>query len=289
MNRALAVVVVVWCLSSAQAAAQSCPDDLDARRVAVAGGSITEIIYALGMQSQLVAVDRTSNYPEAATRLPSIGYVRAVSAEGLLSLDPTLVLGEHDTGPLEVVAQVRNAGVPVVVIPEVHTVDGIFAKVDCVATIMGAPSAAVTALKASMQDQVQQIQSVIADTKPRVAVLLSLADGVPTGGGTATSADGVLAMAGAENVLAGFEGWKPISLEAMAASDPQYIVMPDRGLVAAGGRNAVRAHPSIALTQAGQADRIIGIDGMSLLGFGPRTLGAAVELARAFKAGPAGQ
>ncbi len=252
---------------------------LDTSRIAVAGGSITEIIYALDMGESLVAVDRTSNYPPAATRLPSLGYVRAVSAEGLLALNPTVVLGEHDIGPVEVVAQIRQAGLPVVVVPEVHTVDGIFAKVACVAAAIGAPAAALRSLHQRLQEQRQRLPAAPAAGPVKAAILLSLEDGVPTGGGVETSAHGVLTMAGAENVFAAFKGWKPVSLEAMAASDPDVLIMPKRGIKAAGGREAVLAHAAVRLTRAGREQRLIGVDGMSLLGFGPRTLDVALQLA----------
>ncbi len=286
MNNYLAVCVLVLLTARTFAApeAGSCPTrDLDASRVAVAGGSITEIIYALGAQDKIVAVDRTSNFPQAATRLPSIGYVRAVSAEGLLALNPTLVLGEHDMGPGEVVEQVRKAGLPVVVLPEVHTVQGIYEKVACIAQIMDAQANAVAKLRDAMDGMVHQLQVDKGGERPRVGILLSLADGVPTGGGRDTSAHGVLTMAGANNVFAGFSGWKPISLESMAESDPEFIVMPVRGIEAAGGREAVLAHPSVRLTKAGKNARIIAVDGMTLLGFGPRTLVAARDLAQQFK------
>ncbi|MEO0425502.1 MAG: ABC transporter substrate-binding protein, partial [Pseudomonadota bacterium] len=113
----------------------------DASRIAIAGGSLTEIVYALGEEGRIVGADRTSNFPSQALELPQIGYVRALSAEGVLSLKPTLVLGEHDMGPPEVIAQLERTGVSMVRVPEVHTPAGIVAKVRCVATVLGVPEA----------------------------------------------------------------------------------------------------------------------------------------------------
>ena len=109
----------------------------DPSRIAVAGGSITEILYFLGEESRIVAVDITSNFPEAATSLPSIGYVRNLSAEGTLSLNPTLVLGEDDMGPQEILDQLKATSIEVVRIPENHSSDGIIEKIYCVGTIIG--------------------------------------------------------------------------------------------------------------------------------------------------------
>ncbi|MEM9103064.1 MAG: ABC transporter substrate-binding protein, partial [Pseudomonadota bacterium] len=90
----------------------------NASRIAVAGGSITEIIYFLGEEHRIVAIDRTSNFPEAAKKFPSVGYVRNLSAEGLVSLKPSLILGEHDMGPLEVLELVKKTGVETITVAE---------------------------------------------------------------------------------------------------------------------------------------------------------------------------
>ncbi len=251
----------------------------DASRVVIAGGSLTEIAYELGIEHRVVGVDRTSNYPPAATELPSIGYVRTLSAEGLLSLDPTLLMGEHDMGPDEVVTQVANAGLQVVRVAQSLTAADIRAKVDCVATVMGAPTAAADALAARLAGQADALNQVQTDRAPRVAVLLTLGEAGPVGGGADTSAQNMLDMVGAQNVFGGFEGWKPISLEAMARSNPEYLVLTQRAVDGAGGIDKVLSHPGIRLTDAGRSQALIVFDGMSLLGFGPRTLATAVDLA----------
>ena len=117
--------------------AQLCLEADDHSRVTAAGGSITEIIYFLKSDEKLVAVDVTSNYPMEAKELPSIGYVRALSAEGILSLNPSVIIGEDDMGPIEVIDQIKKSGVPIVAIAENHSIEGIIEKVRCVATIIG--------------------------------------------------------------------------------------------------------------------------------------------------------
>ena len=119
---------------------QSCQKAKDASRIAVAGGSITEIIYFLGEQSRIIAVDRTSNFPPEAGETPSVGYVRNLSSEGLLSLKPTLVLGENDMGPEEVLTQLRATSVETRKVNEKHTSQGIVEKIRCVSSILGVTS-----------------------------------------------------------------------------------------------------------------------------------------------------
>ena len=296
----------------------------DASRVAVAGGSLVEILYALGEQRHIVAVDRTSNYPEAAKKLPQIGYVRNISAEGLLSLEPTFVLGEHDTGPPEVVEQLARLGVDMLLVPEQFSVAGIRAKIRCVAAAMGA-DAAGEALAASLlagvvglredtpgqvaggniatRDMAGKVAGQAAGhvagnvagvagnvagkaaPRPRGVVLLGLREGAPIAAGFNTSGQGLLSMAGAVNLM-DFEGWKPVSVEVMAAAGPEFIVIPNRGVQMAGGLQALLEHPALRLTPAARQRRIIAMDGMAMLGFGPRTVRAAAELRARLRANP---
>ena len=253
----------------------------DASRIAVAGGSITEILYFLDQQDRIVATDTTSNYPPEALSRPSVGYVRSLSTEGLLSLDPTLVLGEHDMGPPAVLNQVAAAGVAVVTVPESHDAAGILEKIRCVAQVVGVEAAGARAIDEKLEPVLDALQQVAEEAvgRPRVAVILGLRDGVPLGAGANTSGHGLVEMAQAENVFADFEGWKPVSMEALVHADPEYIIVPERGVDDAGGADALLAHPGLKLTTAAREGNLIAMDGMSMLGFGPRTLGAALELA----------
>jgi len=249
----------------------------DASRIAVAGGSLVEILFALGEQDRIVAVDSTANYPEAATALPQIGYVRNLSAEGLLSLSPTLVLGEHDMGPPAVVEQLAGVGIDLLHVPERFDSDGIAAKVRCVAAAVGAAERG-EALVAELLAGYRGGEAAGKGSASSAIVLLGLRNGVPVAAGRNTSGDGLLAMAGAQNLLTAFEGWKPVSVEAMAAAAPEVIVIPERGIEDAGGIDALLDHPALRLTPAARHRRVIAMDGMAMLGFGPRTLAAADRL-----------
>ena len=253
----------------------------DASRLAIAGGSITEIVYFLGEERRIVATDTTSNYPPEALDYPSVGYVRNLSTEGLLSLAPTLILGEDDMGPPAVLAQLAETGVEVVRLPEVHSIDGIVAKIRCVATVLGVGQRADDAIRRELGDTIETLSGIAAAAgkRPRVAVVLGLRDGVPLGAGRDTSGHGLIEMAAADNVFADFDGWKPLGMEAMVLADPEYIIVPERGVDDAGGAERLLAHPALALTAAARRGNLITMDGMSMLGFGPRTLRAAVELA----------
>ncbi len=286
--RAWAQVGLVACLIGGSLSATGECVRADSARVAVAGGSITEIIYSLGAEDRIVAVDSTSNYPPAASQFPSVGYVRALSAEGLLSLEPTLVLGEDDMGPPETVAMVARAGVALARVKEVHTAQGVIDKVRCVGSILGLDARATALIDTELRPVAQSLARLRKEVvrKPRVAFLLQFRDGAPIGAGRGTSAHGLLDMAVADNVLADFEGWKPVSMEAMSQAAPDFVVITERGANGAGGAEKVLSHPALALVLGSDgreaADRLIVMDGMALLGFGPRTVHSAVVLAERF-------
>jgi len=258
-----------------------CPEPaMDASRIVSAGGSVTEIIYALGAESRLVAVDTTSNFPSSAADLPSVGYVRALSTEGMLSTRPTLILGEDDMGPPEVLSQLSSLGIELAVIPERWHGQGIVEKVRCISSIVGVGQSARDALIEKLQNHMDDlsIQRSRIDKPIRVALLLALRDGVPTAAGSETSGHGVLEMAGLTNVFADFEGWKPIAPEAMIKRNPDVIFITERSAKAAGGIEAVIADPIIELTDAGSSGNVFAVDGMALLGFGPRTITTALQI-----------
>ena len=255
----------------ANGAALSCGDQaVDPSRIAVAGGSLTEIVYALDASAQVVAVDATSNYPEAAKSLPQIGYVRDLSAEGLLSLEPTLILAEHDAGPPDVIEQLESVGVDILRVPESFSLAGIESKVRCVANALGV-EARGDRLVASLQDLPQGAVAA------RGLVTIGVNGGTPLVAGRNTSGDGLLQMAGASN-LVDHEGWKPLSREAMVALAPEFIVISERGVNMAGGLEKLLEHPALRLTPAANNGRVIVMDGMAMLGFGPRTVTAARKL-----------
>jgi iron complex transport system substrate-binding protein len=266
---------------------QSCGPAPDPSRIVVAGGSITEILFSLGEQEKIVAVDRTSNYPADVSEFPVIGYVRALSAEGVLSLAPSLVLGEDDMGPIEVLTQLKSTGISIRRIPERHTAMGIVEKVLCVAEVVGYPESELDRLTqeylAKVKDVGRSRDEVERGNRPKVAVIMALRDGVPFAAGSETSAAGILEMAGGDNVFAGFKGWKPVSLELMVGANPSLIVMPERGMKMSGGREAVLSHPSVKVTNAAKNNGLVVVDGMTLLGFGPRTLQASIDLSKEFE------
>lgn len=281
LPRFVAALSMASCLSVGTGHAETleCGDQAsDFSRIVVAGGSLVEILYELNRADTIVAVDTTANYPEEATALPQIGYVRNLSAEGLLSLQPTLILGEHDMGPPAVVEQLEALNIDMLMVPERFDAEGIRDKVRCVAAVVGAGNAGERMIDELLGGSLSLVSGTQAGAAIyRGVVLLGLRSGTPMVAGTNTSGDGLLTMAGASNLFS-FEGWKPVSVEAMAAAQPSFIVIPNRGVEMAGGLESLLQHPALRLTPAATARRVISMDGMAMLGFGPRTVKAATSL-----------
>ena len=268
-------------VSLGSVSANECNKASDSSSITVAGGSITEIIYALGQEDKLIAVDITSNFPLQAKSLPSIGYVRALSAEGVLSLSPSLILGEDDMGPAAVMEQLARVGIEIKVIPEENTADGIIQKVNCVADILGMPELDKNTILESLLKDVRDLEDIVSKNlnPKKVMFILGMESGSPTVGGRGTSADGFIKMTGGVNVMNSFEGWKPVSTESIIEASPDFIIISNRGLSSFKTVEKLGQHPTLVFTPASKNKNIIALDGMAMLGFGPRTISSAKEVA----------
>ncbi|MEX0284729.1 MAG: hemin ABC transporter substrate-binding protein [Paracoccaceae bacterium] len=256
----------------------------DAQRLVTVGGSITEIVYALGEQDRLVARDSTSNFPPAVQDLPNIGYARALSPEGVLSVAPDLIIATEGAGPPETIQVLESAGIALTSVPEDYTAQGVLAKIDAVAAALDAEDAAVplkAEVKRDLDAAIAQAGELANGTRPKVLFLLSAADGRLIAAGEDSSAAGILALAGAENALTGFKGYKPVTNEAVARAAPEAVLMMTRTGPHAISDDDLFALPELASTPAARDRKVIRMDGVHLLGFGPRTGAAIRELTRA--------
>lgn len=264
-------------LVATPATAQSSSLNDDTMRIVSLGGSITETVYAIGAGPSVVGVDASSLYPAKAQDLPSVGYFRQVPAEGILSLDPTVVLASADTGPPETLEQLRSAGVDVHVIEDAPTVDGSIRKIRAIGDVLGRTGAA-DSLVQRLNKQVNAARALRAESEstPRVLFIYARGAGTMQVAGRETSAANMIELAGGQNAVTGFDGFKPMSAESVAAAAPEVILMVDRGLESIGGVDGLLEQPGIALTPAGENRRILAMDDLLFLGFGPR-LGVALQ------------
>lgn len=252
---------------------------VDSPRLLTLGGSVTEIVVALGAGDLLIARDSTSTYPPEVEKLPDVGYVRALSPEGVLSVAPDLILSEKGAGPAETIAVLEAAGVEFVTMPDDPTPQGVLDKIDAVAQALRLheKGAALRTEVAAGLEAAQARADAVSERK-RVLFVLSLQSGRVTAGGTGSSAGGIIELAGGVNAAAGFDGYKQMTDEAVIAAAPDMILMMDREGDLSISDADVMAHPALGLTPAAASGNILRMNGMLLLGFGPRTPAAATAL-----------
>jgi iron complex transport system substrate-binding protein len=250
----------------------------DPPTVITLGGSVTEIAVALGAENRIIARDTTSTWPQSVRALPDVGYIRALSPENVLALDPDLIVAEGDAGPPEAVDVLKSAGIPFVLVPEATDPAGIGAKIDAVARALDLTDEGA-ALSARVQAGLDaaEVRSAAVKVPKRVLFILSLQGGVMAGG-EGTEAEGIIRLAGGVNAATGFTGYKPMTDEAVLAAMPDAILMMDREGNLAISDSDVLAQPALSQTPAARSGTIIRMDGMLLLGFGPRTPEAAEAL-----------
>jgi len=261
-------------------------------RLVVLGGGLTEIVYALGHGAEVVAVDTTSVYPAEADALPDVGYVRNVSAEGILATTPTVVLASSTAGPKAALDRVAASGAVVTVIEDPKDLEGAYARVQAVGDALGEVDAA-TKLVAQMKAEVAAVSRDIearvqARGRPRALFVYARGSGTMLVSGAGTPADTMLTTAGATNALSDVNGFVPVSGEAIVASQAEVIVLPKGSLDGLGGEAGVLAIPGVAETPAGKAKAIVAIDDAMLLGYGPRIGAALRALDEGFAALPTG-
>lgn len=252
-------------------------------RIIPLNGDIAEVIFALGLGDKVVATDTSATFPDAATKLPKVGYQRALAAEGILTLRPTLVIGNENAGPPAVLDQLRGAGVTVLLIKYPSTLEAAVGKTRAVAQALGVPERGEQ-VAAQTQKEIDAAVTLAATakSKPRVMLLNLRGNASQTIGGKGTAGDALIAAAGGidSGVAAGIEGYKPITAEALAIARPDVFLLLTAGLESVGGIDGLLAIPGIAQTPAGRDKRILAYEDQFLLGMGPRVGLALMELVK---------
>lgn len=284
---AVSAVSSVCGLSATAAQAQATVAAKMPRIVSVSGAT-TEIVYALGAEKQLVGTDTTSLFPAAALHTPKVGYMRQLSAEGLLSLKPDAVIGTTEAGPGVVMDQIRSAGVKVELVEADHSWAEVQRKVAAVGRATSRVAQAA-ALQAKLDAQWAEVLAAVArktGRKPR-AVFILTHSGSPQVAGEKTAAHAMFTFAGLDNALVtiggstNFSGYRAMTPEALVTSAPDVIVTTTQGVEASGGLEKFWQRPGLELTPAYKRRALVALDALYLIGFGPRLPQAVAELHQA--------
>ncbi len=258
------------------------PTPAGEERIVSIGGNVTETLYAIGKGPAVVAVDRTSIYPAEAETLPKVGLPGSISVEGVAAQRPTIVVADA-SAQAQALDQLSASGVKVVKLAEQpQTPEGAAARIRELGALFGKASEA-DALAKTLLASISATTTAIKEVPHRPRALFVYARGQRTllVAGDATPAKVALELAGATNAATGFTDFKPMSAETVLAAKPDVIVIPQRGLDSLGGIDGLLALPGMLETPAGKARRVIAIDDLEILGFGPRLGDGIATLAKA--------
>lgn len=250
-----------------------------AERIISIGGSITEIIYELEEEDRLAAVDDTSLYPSGALeRFPSVGYVRRLSSENILALKPDLIITSNDAGPPEVVDQLKAAGTAMEFVNFDNSVESTLGAIEAVGRILGVEEKA-EALERRVRREIEEAQAVI-DTsggaEKTVAFVYARGAGTLMIAGENSSGSAIISLAGGTPAVTEYEGYKPLTPEALVDKNPAYLLFTSTGLESLGGVEGLSLIPGLQELDAVKQGSIIAVEDLLLLGFGPR-LGLAID------------
>ncbi|MGY6558597.1 MAG: heme/hemin ABC transporter substrate-binding protein [Nitritalea sp.] len=253
-------------------------------KLITAGGTVTEIVHALGYGEHIIATDITSTYPKEMQELPSIGYRNQIKAEGILALGADMLLAEEGYLTDDVVSQLEATGIKLAFFAKPKHVEETYAAIAQIGDFLGAADKA-KALQATLKEGEKTLAAFLKQQEEREAprVLFIMARGPETVfiAGKDTFAENMIRMAGAEPAALGFQDFVPLTPEALLEIDPDYILLFDSGIQAMGGREGLRNIRGMEHLRAYTSGNILAFDGHYLSGFGPRVAQAALELAEA--------
>ncbi len=267
--RTVLAFILLTCFVYGSAQAQ--PSHTESNRIITAGGSLTEIMFELGLGEQIVAVDSSSFYPSQTMQLPKVGYFRSLAAEGIMSLNPDTVVAAKGAGPKVVLEQIGALGVDVKTYNQstytlgsweqlVKAIGNDFGKIDPAHQLIARVKQAVVT---------QQAERKYTNQKVNAISLLSIGQRGPVAAGSNTVPDLLMQLAGVNNVASDLDGYKPFSTELLAEQSIDMVLVPSHVVDGLGGKTAICENQIIKLATANQCNLHI-VDVLLLMGFGTR-------------------
>ncbi|GAD79899.1 heme/hemin ABC transporter substrate-binding protein [Vibrio ezurae] len=280
MKQTLLLITLAFFSSLALASTHSQPN-----RIISVGSTVTELLYALNADDQLVAIDITSKHFDSEGKLPQVGYHRQLSAEGLMAQNPTHIIGSNEMGPESALTLLKAAGIQVITVPAGNSEADLDARIDTVAKVTGKEVQAV-ALKDKLHQQMQHLAKLDPKHHPK-AIFAMLSEGRPaTIAGSDTTIDKVIQLAGGNNPPnQDFNSYKSMSFEAIINIQPDYILVPQRTWDAMGGQQGIiQKFPLLAATSAAANNKIIPVPGSAIIGgFGIESIELSQSLYQTFQ------
>jgi len=239
-------------------------------------GAITEVLVGLGLEKNIVGTDITSNYPERMKKKPKVGHNRNINAEGVIALEPDLIIGIKKEVAPALAAQFKAAGVRLLLVDQEYSIRGTKNLIHSLADSLGLSAKGDMIIKQLNTDLAKVKPSAGHDQRPKVLFIYARGTGTMMVGGTGTQVAQAIQIAGGQNAITEFADYKPLTAEALVKANPDIILLFNSGLQSLGGANGLEKVQGVKETSAGKNKKIITMDGELLSSFGPR-LGIAIQ------------
>lgn len=275
----LAITIVFFaCNGTGSASSESEASFADSARIVSINGTVSEILVDLGLEEQIVGVDVASTYPERLQEKPKVGHSRQLTAEGVLALNPDVVIATTNDLKPEVKDQIVSAGAKVLVFDHEYSVEGAKGLIRTLADSLD-KSAKGDSIITALESDLSKVDSLgQPDSKPSVLFIYARGAGTMMVAGEGTQIEKIIQLAGGENAVSGFSDFKPLTAEALVAANPDVILLFDSGLSSLGGADMLLEMPGVKETNAGRNKKIVEMDGQLLTGFSQRLGKAILEL-----------
>lgn len=255
-------------------------------KIITAGGTVSEVVAALGFEDNIIATDITSTYPAALRELPSIGYRNQIKAEGILAFGADFLLAEEGYLSEDVVSQLQNSGISVKFFKKPTSIDQTYLLITEIADFLNVQdkgSKVADDLKADEAELNAYLQQNPVENPPKVAFIMARGLETVFLAGEETFAHEIITMAGGEPAGKGFKDFIPLTPEAIVSINPDYLLFFESGLATIGGTDGISQLKGVDQTIAFQNQQFLSYDGQYLSGFGPRVAKATLDLAKGIR------
>lgn len=234
-------------------------------KLITAGGTLTDIVFALGRDDRLIGVDTSSTSPAAVNKLPKVGYYRNLSAEGILSFEPGHLWVLEGGGSEQVLNQIEQAGVSVVLFDKPTSLEGLYQLIEDIASRLQA--------KAEAEKVIARIKSDLTTTTRTQALtavfVLQASERGVVAAGRETVPDLLFSYSDIGNVFS-HSGFKTVSSEYLLAEQPDFIVAPEHVVQSHGSKEAFCQAQALKLLKAGKNCQVLVMDSLLALGMTTR-------------------
>lgn len=263
-------------------AKQSADQIADTIKIVSLNGTLTEVLSGLGLEQNIVGVDVTSTYPVSIQSKPKLGHNRNIAAEGVIALQPDVVLGlKKDFNPT-LAEQFRSAGTRLILFDQEYSPAGTKALINAITDSLKVSKAKADSLIKQLDADLTLVGQ-HAEPKPKVLFIYARGTGTMMVAGEDTNVEDIIELAGGQNAVSGFKDFKPLTAESLVEANPDVILLFDSGLQSLGGVEGLLKVQGVNQTNAGKNKKIVEMDGQFLTGFGPRLGKAVAELSQKIK------